>query len=667
MRRKLILILLGLGLLGLGAALAVVVQMRDRPSDHLDTVLDDVTLATPTQPPPEPPPPPPPPTATTQPPPAPKPKPPKPRPEPIAEGRCWHQFGGNAAANALASGDQARAPDEGRVGAGAEELHGVPAELLRRADLRQHRRRRHVGARRDDGQDDLDAAVACAQAVHARDRRQARDRDRARRERDRVPRGERAQLWQLRVANAKVESSPLVVGAASTSAPRTAGCSRSTSATATSAGRTTPAGGSTPARRSGATASSSRRTRARSSRSGGRTESGSGGRTSAVTRSATRASTPARRRTASASTRSRAPARSWPSRPCPGRSSGRATRPASGYSTPAVANGRVFVGGFDGALHAYRSTTGRRLWSRYVGGRVLGAPFVVGDLVFFATLESHTYAVSTSTASGLAGEARQVLARDRHGEPLLPLAQRAARRVRGANSAKKRRTAGARLEERRVAPRPERRALDERRARTPGAAPQGVRGAGARPDGAPALARRRVAELRQQVAGDGVERRLSAGGSSCRQSRSPGVGGRARFCWCGFALRSTWPAYSSMPGSQGRPAKSQMRRSSAPGVGDEPLVAHLEVAVGRRAAERAGGLDLGAPLAGEAGGIGVRPRPRRDPLRHRPEGDRRVAPVADQVDEARVREEPLEQRQVLHVHRRLVAPPGLPAPAAYAS
>ena len=53
------------------------------------------------------------------------------------------------------------------------------------------------------------------------------------------------------------------------------------------------------------------------------------------------------------------------------------------------------MGGFDGALHAYRSTTGRRLWSRYVGGRVLGAPFVVGDLVFFATLESHTYAVNT--------------------------------------------------------------------------------------------------------------------------------------------------------------------------------------------------------------------------------------------------------------------------------
>ena len=52
----------------------------------------------------------------------------------------------------------------------------------------------------------------------------------------------------------------------------------------------------------------------------------------------------------------------------------------------------------------------------------------------------------------------------------------------------------------------------------------------------------------------------------------------------------------------------------------------------------------------------MRPRLRHDALGHLQKRQRRVAAVANQVDVARVREEPLEQRQVLHVHRRLVTP-----------
>ena len=40
-----------------------------------------------------------------------------------------------------------------------------------------------------------------------------------------------------------------------------------------------------------------------------------------------------------------------------------------GYSTPAVAHGRVFVGDFRGTLHAYRASDGRELWRRRTGGR----------------------------------------------------------------------------------------------------------------------------------------------------------------------------------------------------------------------------------------------------------------------------------------------------------
>jgi outer membrane protein assembly factor BamB len=63
---------------------------------------------------------------------------------------------------------------------------------------------------------------------------------------------------------------------------------------------------------------------------------------------------------------------------------------ALGYSTPAIAHGMVFVGGYDGALHAYRATTGELVWESSVGNRVLAPALVVGDLVFFSTL-THTY------------------------------------------------------------------------------------------------------------------------------------------------------------------------------------------------------------------------------------------------------------------------------------
>ena len=49
-----------------------------------------------------------------------------------------------------------------------------------------------------------------------------------------------------------------------------------------------------------------------------------------------------------------------------------------------------------------------------------------------------------------------------------------------------------------------------------------------------------------------------------------------------------------------------------------------------------------------------------DAFRHREERQRGIAPVAHEVDEARVGEEPFEHRQALHVHRRLVAPAALP-------
>jgi outer membrane protein assembly factor BamB len=67
-----------------------------------------------------------------------------------------------------------------------------------------------------------------------------------------------------------------------------------------------------------------------------------------------------------------------------------------GYSTPAIAHGRVFIGGFDGGLRAFRASTGKLLWRRDLGGRILGGAFVAGNLVFASTLETRTFALRVS-------------------------------------------------------------------------------------------------------------------------------------------------------------------------------------------------------------------------------------------------------------------------------
>ena len=67
-----------------------------------------------------------------------------------------------------------------------------------------------------------------------------------------------------------------------------------------------------------------------------------------------------------------------------------------GYSTPAISQGRVFIGGFDGGLRAFRAADGKLLWRRDLRGRILGGSFVAGNLVFTSTLEEHTYAMRVS-------------------------------------------------------------------------------------------------------------------------------------------------------------------------------------------------------------------------------------------------------------------------------
>ena len=68
-----------------------------------------------------------------------------------------------------------------------------------------------------------------------------------------------------------------------------------------------------------------------------------------------------------------------------------------GYSTPAVSDGTVYVSAFDGGIRALRAADGRVRWQRFVPGRILGPALVVGDLVFFSTLERKSYGLDRRT------------------------------------------------------------------------------------------------------------------------------------------------------------------------------------------------------------------------------------------------------------------------------
>jgi outer membrane protein assembly factor BamB len=63
-----------------------------------------------------------------------------------------------------------------------------------------------------------------------------------------------------------------------------------------------------------------------------------------------------------------------------------------GYPTPAVAYGRVFVGGWDGVLRSFRADTGALQWRVVGDSRIIAPAMVAGNLVFFSTYRK-TYAV----------------------------------------------------------------------------------------------------------------------------------------------------------------------------------------------------------------------------------------------------------------------------------
>ena len=52
----------------------------------------------------------------------------------------------------------------------------------------------------------------------------------------------------------------------------------------------------------------------------------------------------------------------------------------------------VYIGSYDGRLYAFDARSGRVRWAHNAGGKISGAPVVVGDLVFYSNLSRRSSA-----------------------------------------------------------------------------------------------------------------------------------------------------------------------------------------------------------------------------------------------------------------------------------
>jgi outer membrane protein assembly factor BamB len=70
-------------------------------------------------------------------------------------------------------------------------------------------------------------------------------------------------------------------------------------------------------------------------------------------------------------------------------------------SSPAVVNGVVYIGSFDGNVYALNAGTGAKLWSYTTGSAVYSAPAVVNGVVYFGSSDGNVYALNAGTGAKL--------------------------------------------------------------------------------------------------------------------------------------------------------------------------------------------------------------------------------------------------------------------------
>jgi outer membrane protein assembly factor BamB len=77
------------------------------------------------------------------------------------------------------------------------------------------------------------------------------------------------------------------------------------------------------------------------------------------------------------------------------------TTGSSVFSSPAVADGMVYIGSGDGNVYALSVSTGAKLWSFSAGIFVLSSPAVANGVVYVGAVDANVYALSASTGAKL--------------------------------------------------------------------------------------------------------------------------------------------------------------------------------------------------------------------------------------------------------------------------
>jgi outer membrane protein assembly factor BamB len=73
------------------------------------------------------------------------------------------------------------------------------------------------------------------------------------------------------------------------------------------------------------------------------------------------------------------------------------TTGAAVLSSPAVANGTVYVGSDDNNLYALNATTGAKVWGYTTGNEVYSSPAVANGTVYVGSDDNNLYALNTTT------------------------------------------------------------------------------------------------------------------------------------------------------------------------------------------------------------------------------------------------------------------------------
>lgn len=66
-------------------------------------------------------------------------------------------------------------------------------------------------------------------------------------------------------------------------------------------------------------------------------------------------------------------------------------------SSPAVVNGIIYVGFYDGDVYALNASDGTKVWSYTTGNHVESSPAVVGDMVFVGSDDYNVYGLNLTT------------------------------------------------------------------------------------------------------------------------------------------------------------------------------------------------------------------------------------------------------------------------------